>query len=161
MSFVRKKIKCQSPRGPGKKRRTAALQDAGALSRTPFHPRGFGVRLSSAAVLVVILMAFLTPLAKATGVRVRDLAVVAGARDNQLVGYGLVAGLAGDGDKDPVYSKQTIANLLQRYGINIPPSTISSKNVAVVIVTADIPAFLKSGERLDVQVASMGDAKSL
>ncbi|HMJ88583.1 MAG TPA: flagellar basal body P-ring protein FlgI, partial [Candidatus Acidoferrum sp.] len=97
----------------------------------------------------------------AAGVRVKDLTLVAGARDNQLVGYGLVVGLAGDGDKDPVYAKQTIANLLQRNGINIPASTISAKNVAVVMVTADIPAFMKSGARLDVTVSSMGDAKSL
>ena len=95
------------------------------------------------------------------GVRVRDIAMVAGARDNQLVGYGLVAGLAGAGDKDPAYTKQTVANILQRYGINIAASTISAKNVAVVMVTADIPAFMKPGERLDVQVASMGDAMTL
>jgi flagellar P-ring protein FlgI len=97
----------------------------------------------------------------AGGVRVKDLVMVAGARDNQLVGYGLVAGLANDGDKDPVYTKQTIANLLQRYGVNVPPTTLSSKNVAVVMVTCDIAAFAKSGARLDVHVASMGDAKSL
>ena len=97
----------------------------------------------------------------ADGVRVRDLVMVAGARDNQLVGYGLVAGLAGEGDKDPIYTKQTMANMLQRYGINIPATTLSSKNVAVVMVTADIPAFIKPGARLDVQVSSMGDAKSL
>lgn len=97
----------------------------------------------------------------ATGVRVRDLVVVAGARDNQLVGYGLVVGLAGDGDKDPVYTKQTIANLLSRYGINVPATTLSSKNVGVVLVTAEIPAFMKPGTRLDVVVSSMGDAKSL
>jgi flagellar P-ring protein precursor FlgI len=95
------------------------------------------------------------------GVRLRDLVMVAGARDNQLVGYGLVAGLAGDGDKDQVYTLQTIANLLLRYGINIPASTLSAKNVAVVMVTADIPPFLKNGVRIDVTVASMGDAKSL
>jgi flagellar P-ring protein FlgI len=99
--------------------------------------------------------------AGATGVRVRDVAMVAGARDNQLVGYGLVAGLAGQGDKDPIYTKQTIANLLQRYGINVPSTTLSAKNVAVVMVTADIPAFMKPGERLDIQVASMGDASTL
>lgn len=102
-----------------------------------------------------------TSVSRAVGVHVRDLVMVSGARDNQLVGYGLVVGLAGDGDKDPVYTKQTVANMLQRYGINIPASTISSKNVAVVMVTADIPAFVKNGARLDVQVASMGDAKSL
>jgi flagellar P-ring protein precursor FlgI len=87
--------------------------------------------------------------------------MISGARDNQLVGYGLVAGLAGDGDKDQVYTKQTVANLLMRYGINISATTISAKNVAVVMVTADIPPFVKNGSRIDVTVASMGDAKSL
>lgn len=99
--------------------------------------------------------------AEAASLKVRDLAVIAGARDNQLLGYGLVAGLAGDGDKDPVYTKQTVANMLQRYGINVPATTLSAKNVGVVMVTADIGAFIKPGARLDVQVASMGDAKSL
>jgi flagellar P-ring protein precursor FlgI len=109
--------------------------------------------------LLVLLCAAVS--ASAGGVRLRDMAMVAGARDNQLVGFGLVAGLAGVGDKDPVYTKQTIANMLQRYGLNVPASTLSSKNVAVVMVTADIPAFVKPGERLDVQVASMGDASTL
>lgn len=97
----------------------------------------------------------------AASLKLRDLAVIAGARDNQLLGYGLVAGLAGDGDKDPVYTKQTVANMLQRYGINVPATTLSAKNVGVVMVTADIGPFAKPGTRLDVQVASMGDAKSL
>ncbi len=123
-------------------------------SNSPFYPAA--VRLC----LLLLCCWLATPSATA-GVRVRDLAMVAGARDNQLVGYGLVVGLAGDGDKDPVYSKQTVANMLQRYGITVPPATISSKNVGVVMVTADIPAFVKNGARLDVQVASMGDAKSL
>jgi flagellar P-ring protein precursor FlgI len=114
-----------------------------------------------APALVALLFLLLAGTASASGVRLRDLVMVGGARDNQLVGFGLVAGLAGDGDKDPVYTKQTVANLLQRYGISVPATTLSAKNVAVVMVTADIPAFLKSGARLDVQVASMGDAKSL
>jgi flagellar P-ring protein precursor FlgI len=97
----------------------------------------------------------------ADSVRLRDLVMVAGARDNQLVGYGLVAGLTGDGDKDQAYTKQSVANMLQRYGINIPAATISAKNVAVVMVTADIPAFAKPGARIDVTVASLGDAKAL
>jgi len=97
----------------------------------------------------------------ADGVRVRDLVMISGARDNQLVGYGLVAGLAGDGDKDQIYTKQSVANMLMRYGLNVPASTLSAKNVAVVMVTADIPPFLKNGARIDVTVASMGDAKSL
>jgi flagellar P-ring protein FlgI len=115
--------------------------------------------LFKAFFLFIAMLAALP--ASAGGVRLRDLAIVSGARDNQLVGYGLVAGLAGDGDKDPIYTKQTVANMLQRYGINVPASALSSKNVAVVMVTADIPAFIKPGGRLDVNVASMGDAKSL
>jgi flagellar P-ring protein FlgI len=118
-------------------------------------------RMGACRPLIVLLLLLSLLSLSAGGVRVRDLVMVAGARDNQLVGYGLVAGLAGDGDKDPVYTKQTVANMLQRYGINVPPTTLSAKNVAVVMVTADIPAFLKAGTRLDVQVASMGDAKSL
>ena len=110
------------------------------------------------AVLVVVLSCW--P-AGGGGALVRDLVTIAGARDNQLVGYGLVVGLAGDGDRDPAYTQQTLANILQRYGVNLLASTISSKNVAVVLVTADIPAFAKPGARLDVQVASIGDAKSL
>jgi flagellar P-ring protein FlgI len=110
---------------------------------------------------ILATLLFGTPTGFAMGVRVRDMAMVAGARDNQLAGFGLVVGLAGDGDKDPVYTIQTVANMLQRYGITVPAATIASKNVAVVMVTADIPAFMKPGARLDVTVASMGDAKSL
>lgn len=96
-----------------------------------------------------------------SSVLVRDITTVAGARDNQLRGYGLVTGLSGDGDKDPVYAKATLANLLQEFGLTLPPATISAKNVAVVMVTADIPAFAKEGSRIDVTVSALGDAKSL
>jgi flagellar P-ring protein FlgI len=127
-----------------------------------FSDRAHGVvrpNLATYCALVIVLVTLFS--FSVAAVQVRDLVMVSGARDNQLVGYGLVAGLAGDGDKDPVYTKQTVANLLQRYGINVPPTTLSAKNVAVVMVTADIPAFVKPGSRLDIQVASMGDAKSL
>jgi flagellar P-ring protein precursor FlgI len=113
-----------------------------------------------AGLLSLLLLTSATA-AVADGSRIKDLAMIAGARDNQLAGYGLVVGLAGDGDKNPTYTVQTIANLLQRYGITVPASTLLSKNVAVVMVTADIPAFKKTGSRIDVTVASMGDAKSL
>jgi flagellar P-ring protein precursor FlgI len=112
-------------------------------------------------LLVLFLLMAFAPATFADGARVKDIAVVAGARDNQLVGYGLVAGLAGDGDKNPVQTIQTIANVLQRYGLTVPQSTLSAKNVAIVMVTADIPAFKKPGTRLDVTVSSMGDAKSI
>jgi len=98
---------------------------------------------------------------RAAGVRLKDLVMIAGAQENQLVGIGLVTGLAGDGDKDPVYTVQVVANMLQRHGITVTPATITSKNVAVVTVTAKIPPFAKPGTSIDVTVASMGDAKSL
>jgi flagellar P-ring protein precursor FlgI len=123
------------------------------------------VKTAAMKWIIVILFVLLTLAltVSAEGVRVRDLTMIAGARDNQLVGYGLVVGLAGDGDKDPIYTKQTMANLLQRYGVNVQSqvSQLSAKNVAVVMVTADLPAFAKPGGRIDVEVASMGDAKSL
>ncbi|MFO1488099.1 MAG: flagellar basal body P-ring protein FlgI [Verrucomicrobiota bacterium] len=134
------------------------LVPAPGSARVYQHHRGF----NSASLLILGLLCFaFTLTASANGVRLRDMVMVSGARDNQLVGYGLVAGLAGDGDKDQVYTKQTIANMLQRYGISIPAATLSAKNVAVVMVTCDIPAFIKPGARIDVQVASIGDAKTL
>ncbi len=111
--------------------------------------------------LVLILAVVCASPAFGEGARIKDIAVIAGARDNQLVGYGLVVGLAGDGDKNPVQTVQTIANVLQRYGITVPQSTLSAKDVAVVMVTADIPAFKKPGTRLDVTVSAMGDAKTI
>jgi flagellar P-ring protein FlgI len=121
------------------------------------------IMLRKLKLLLHILLTLLTgiPSGFAAGVRVKDISLLAGARDNQLVGYGLVAGLAGNGDKNPTYTIQTMANVLQRFGVSIPSSTIQSKNVAVVMVTADIPAFVKPGERLDVAVSSMGDAETL
>jgi flagellar P-ring protein precursor FlgI len=112
-----------------------------------------------APLLLALCLAF-TPRVQG-GARVKDVAMVAGARDNQLVGFGIVTGIAGDGDKNPVYTLQTIANFLQRFGLNVPAATLSSKNVAAVMVTADITAFKKNGGRLDVVVSSIGDAKTL
>lgn len=128
----------------------------------PFRPIRPTKLVGTLTCSIILLAGILS--ATAGGVRLGDLATVAGARDNQLIGYGLVAGLANDGDQNPIYTQETFANMLQRYGINIPAasfSQLSAKNVAVVMVTADIPAFSKSGQRLDVQVASIGDAKSL
>jgi flagellar P-ring protein precursor FlgI len=116
--------------------------------------------------LVFILPIFIlvlsgSPAGFALGVRLKDLVTIAGARDNQLVGYGLVAGLNNDGDQNPVHTLQTMANMLLRFGLNVPSTTLQAKNVAAVMVTANVPAFLKSGARLDVTVSSLGDAKSL
>ncbi len=93
--------------------------------------------------------------------RVKDLTLVEGGRDNQLVGYGLVVGLAGDGDSNAITTLRSVANTLQRYGITVSPDQVKAKNVAAVMITADIGAFMKNGSRIDVTVASLGDAKSL
>jgi flagellar P-ring protein precursor FlgI len=94
--------------------------------------------------------------------RIKDIATVQGVRGNQLVGYGLVVGLDGTGDgTSVVFTPQTVANMLKRFGITVAPGTLSLKNVAAVMVTASLPAFVKNGSTIDVTVSSMGDAKSL
>ena len=95
------------------------------------------------------------------GVRIKDLGFIEGARANQLTGFGVVLGLNNTGDKDTVYSKQALANMLQQYGLTVPATSVSSKNAAAVMVTANLPAFAKSGSKIDVNVMSMGDATSL
>ena len=93
--------------------------------------------------------------------RIKDVTAVEGGRDNQLVGYGLVVGLASKGDSKLSYTVQSIANSLQRFGINVPPNTIKSDNIAAVMITADIAAFAKPGSRIDVTVSAIGDAKTI
>lgn len=93
---------------------------------------------------------------------VRDIATVEGVRDNPVFGYGLVVGLKGTGDRQQtVFTIQTLANILQRMGVQIPASTVVVKNVAAVFVTATLPPFATPGTHLDVTVSSAGDARSL
>ncbi len=95
-------------------------------------------------------------------VLIRDLAAVEGVRDNPVIGYGIVAGLRGTGDKQQtIFTNQTLANMLQRMGVQVPSTTMIVKNVAAVFVTATLPPFANPGMRLDVTVSSIGDAKSL
>jgi flagellar P-ring protein precursor FlgI len=96
--------------------------------------------------------------------RVKDLASVAGVRKNQLTGYGIVVGLDGTGDQttQTPFTVQSIVNMLTQFGITIPPGvSLQLKNVAAVTVQADLPAFAKPGQMIDVTVASIGNAKSL
>ncbi|HYB64569.1 MAG TPA: flagellar basal body P-ring protein FlgI [Steroidobacteraceae bacterium] len=96
--------------------------------------------------------------------RIKDIATVAGVRTNQLVGYGLVVGLDGTGDQttQAPFTVQSIENMLQRFGVTIPPNTNPQlKNVAAVTVTADLPPFVKPGQTIDVTVATIGNASSL
>ena len=112
------------------------------------------------AWLLAALAAMPAPV-HAIGARLKDLVMVSGARDNQLIGYGLVVGLAGDGDKNPVYTLRSLGNLFQNLGQQLPAQAIVSKNVAVVMVTADLKPFTKEGQRIDVTVSAIGDARSL
>ena len=93
---------------------------------------------------------------------IRDVASVEGVRDNPVVGYGVVVGLRNTGDKQQtIFTNQTLANILQRMGVQIAAGTIIVKNVAAVFVTANLPPFARPGTRLDVTVSSAGDARSL
>ena len=95
-------------------------------------------------------------------VRIKDIADVQGVRGNQLIGYGLVVGLEGTGDgQSAAFTIQSISNMLKKFGVTVSPDAVRVKNVAAVMVTADLPPFVKSGSRIDVTVSSMGDAKSL
>ena len=98
----------------------------------------------------------------ARAVRLKDIAYVQGMRPNQLVGYGLVVGLEGTGDGTQAkFTLQSIANLMERMGISVDPNQVKVKNTAGVIVTATLPPFAKVGQKIDVLVSSLGDAKSL
>jgi flagellar P-ring protein precursor FlgI len=95
-------------------------------------------------------------------ISVRDIASVEGVRENPLIGYGIVVGLKGTGDsRQTIFTVQTLANVLQRMGVQIPPGSARVNNVAAVFVTASLPAFARPGTQVDVTVSSMGDAKSL
>lgn len=99
----------------------------------------------------------------AAPVRVKDLADFDGVRGNDLVGYGLVVGLDGTGDslRNAPYTEDILAGLLERLGVNVGEDELRSKNVAAVVVTAELPPFARSGSRIDVGVSAIGDAKSL
>lgn len=124
------------------------------------HTVAGSVSARCAKWLVIVCLGCLL-IARADASRIKDLAIIEGARDNQLVGYGLVVGLAKKGDSNLTYTVQSIANALKQFGVNVPSSTIKSGNVAAVMVTADIPAFAKPGTRIDVTVSSIGDAETL
>src|SRR5690606_30242404 len=119
------------------------------------------LRCLGIALLMVLIL--LPTLAAATE-RVKDLASVAGVRTNQLVGYGLVVGLDGSGDQtsQTPFTVQSLKNMLNQFGITIPENVNPQlKNVAAVAIHAELPPFAKPGQRLDVTVSSLGNAKSL
>jgi flagellar P-ring protein FlgI len=114
------------------------------------------------SALLVLTAALLLAPDDGHGARVKDIAKIVGVRNNQLFGYGLVAGLNGTGDKQGTeFTIQSLTNMLLKMGINVDPVQVKVKNVAAVMVTAELPAFARPGMNLDVLVSSIGDAKSL
>ncbi len=112
-------------------------------------------------VYVAMLMLLISP---AQAERIKDLSSVSGVRSNQLVGYGLVVGLDGTGDSlsKTQFTQQSLKAMLSHYGISMPPGVNpDSKNIAAVIVHAELPAFSKPGQQIDITVSSLGDSKSL
>ena len=120
--------------------------------------------LAAAALLAAFPFAATTP-AAAQSVRLKDIADVEGVRDNQLVGYGLVVGLAGTGDRlrTAIFTRQSLVGMLERLGVNTRDNELKldTRNVAAVMVTANLPAFSRPGGRIDISVSALGDATNL
>jgi flagellar P-ring protein precursor FlgI len=115
-------------------------------------------------VTVIWLFAALLISDAARAERIKDLASVAGVRNNQLVGYGIVVGLDGSGDQttQTPFTVQSIINMLSNMGVNLPPGqSLQLKNVAAVMVTATLPPFARAGQQIDITASSIGNAKSL
>ena len=116
-------------------------------------------RISAGVLIVFLVLVFSTPV---SAVRVKDVAALRGARDNELIGFGLVVGLDGTGDsQDSLLSRKPILNALERIGISLKSPDILGQSIAAVWLTATLPPFAKSGQRLDITVATIGDAVSL
>jgi flagellar P-ring protein precursor FlgI len=126
--------------------------------------RAAGLMLLRAAVVALLLAAPALP-AAAQPVRIKDIADFEGVRDNQLVGYGLVVGLAGTGDRlrTSPFTRQSLVGMLERLGVNTRDNELrlETKNVAAVMITANLPAFARPGSRIDIAVSALGDATNL
>ncbi len=114
-------------------------------------------------VCIGMILAFLLSAGTANAARIKDMAYFLGARSNALVGYGLVVGLKNTGDTttNTLFTMTTLANLLQNMGITVDPTQAKVKNVAAVMVTAKLPAFSRTGGRIDIEASSIGDATSI
>ena len=117
----------------------------------------------TATFTLVMLVSLLLSLPAFSASRIKDIADFEGVRDNQLVGYGMVVGLNGTGDniKSINFAKESLVSLLDSVGINSRDGQLKSKNIAAVMVTANLPAIARQGSRIDVMVSALGDAKNL
>ncbi len=113
-------------------------------------------------IISLIFAFYISSSSAEVSVRIKDIARVAGVANNQLIGYGLVIGLAGTGDSTrTIMTAKSISNMLNKFGIGLTKEQMNSKNVAAVIVTAELPPFAKDGDTIDVTAASLGDATSI
>ena len=115
------------------------------------------------AGLILALLLALGAGPAAAAVRLKDVASLGGLRDNQLVGYGIVVGLQGTGDsmRNAPFTEQSIQSMLDRMGVNVRGASLRARNVAAVIVTANLSSLVARGSQLDVTVSALGDATSL
>ncbi|WP_139523736.1 flagellar basal body P-ring protein FlgI [Helicobacter pylori] len=112
--------------------------------------------------LVFLWLIFILAFHKLLAEKIGDIASVVGVRDNQLIGYGLVIGLNGTGDKSgSKFTMQSISNMLESVNVKISADDIKSKNVAAVMITASLPPFARQGDKIDIHISSIGDAKSI
>ena len=113
-------------------------------------------------LLLALLATSIWAAASERGTRLKDLVTIEGVRSNQLIGYGLVVGLNGTGDRQQTrFSAQSLTNLLQRMGVSVDPALITVKNTAAVMVTATLPPYAQPGSLIDVNVGAIGDAANL
>jgi flagellar P-ring protein precursor FlgI len=111
---------------------------------------------------LALIAVTIVPVAYTAGTRLKEIASLEGVRDNQLMGYGVVVGLAGTGDKrQTVFSAQSLTNMLARMGVTVDPTTIQVRNIAGVMVTATLPPFAQPGTKIDIAAAAIGDASNL
>ena len=121
-----------------------------------------GDRLFLMVLSLVLFLQWVITAAPAQAARLKDIAQVEGVRGNQLFGYGVVVGLNGTGDGTSVdFTAKSLSNMMERLGVAVDPALIKVKNVAAVMVTTELPAFSKPGQRIDLTLSSLGDAKSL
>src|SRR6267378_8447945 len=120
------------------------------------QPWGIAQRLLFLLTIPLLLTARTAFAAAPVQIKIRDLATVEGVRENPLIGYGMIVGLNGTGDKQQtVFAVQTLAGILQRMGVQIPTSAVRVKNVASVFVTANLPPFARPGAQVDITVSSI------
>ena len=120
------------------------------------------MKLCILAVVATLLSLLPGMAAAAEGVRLKNIARIEGVRTNSLTGYGLVIGLSGTGDTSrSKATQQSVVNALLEFGVSVQPGDVSTRNAAAVIVTAELPAFAQAGDKIDVVVSSLGDARSL